>query len=110
MLVTNGIFHSITIPCFIAAFKVNHLSKTSNIKEVQVMVSGVTSVGLFFKYSPKRQRHLDTCINAYSAELKEVGKTPLRKDKLKLCVKLGGLSATQRWKILMTCILLCVTV
>ena len=47
------------------------------------MVSAVTRVGLFFKYSLKRQRHLETCINAYSAELKEVGKTPLRKDKIK---------------------------
>ncbi len=68
------------------------LSKTTNIREVQVMISAVTSLGLFFKYRPKRQRHLET---AYNKEL---------------CVRLGGSNDIQPWKILMTCILPYVTV
>ncbi len=38
------------------------LSKTALISEVRVMLGTLLSVGLFFKYSPKRQRQLEKSI------------------------------------------------
>ena len=35
------------------------ISKTAKVNEIQIMLSTLTSIGLFFKYSPKRQRHLE---------------------------------------------------
>lgn len=38
------------------------LSKTASITEVQVILGTLLSVGLFLKYSPKRQRQLEKSI------------------------------------------------
>ena len=48
------------------------------------MLSSLTSVGLFSKYSPKRQRQLEKCIDTYNDSLDlEEGTTPVMKTKLK---------------------------
>ena len=60
------------------------LSKTSNIKEIQLMLNALTSVGLFFKYSPKCQRQLEKSIDEYNTTLKDADETRLAIKKTKL--------------------------
>ena len=60
------------------------LSKTSNIKEIQLMLNALTSVGLFFKYSPKCQRQLEKSIDEYNTTLKDADETRLAVKKTKL--------------------------
>ena len=59
------------------------LSKTARVAEISCMLSTLTSIGLFFKYSPKRQRYLEESITEYNKELKELGRKEIHKTKIK---------------------------
>ena len=60
------------------------ISKTAEVNEIQIMLSTLTSVGIFFKYSPKRQR-LEKSINEYNESLDPAeSTTPITKTKLKI--------------------------
>ena len=48
------------------------------------MLNALTSVGLFFKYSPKRQRQLEKSIDEYNTTLKDADETRLTVKKTKL--------------------------
>lgn len=58
------------------------ISKTAKVNEIQVMLSTLTSVGLFFKYSPKRQRKFEQSIDTYNESLVSGGRA-ITKTKLK---------------------------
>ena len=47
------------------------------------MLSTLTSLGIFFRYSPKRQRQLEESISQYNKVLKEQGKKEIHKTKIK---------------------------
>lgn len=47
------------------------------------MLDALTSLGLFFKFSPKRQRHLETSIEAHNTEQQRSGKATIKKSKFK---------------------------
>lgn len=44
------------------------LSKACSVPEIHRMICSLKSVGIFFKYSPKRQRHLESCIDRTNAK------------------------------------------
>ena len=56
------------------------LLKTTLISEVQVMLETLLSVGLFFKYSSKRQRQLEKCIERVN---ESAGNSKVTKTKVK---------------------------
>jgi hypothetical protein len=66
------------------------LTKACSLKPIQCMLSDMKSLGIFFKYSPKRQRCLETCTAIVNHERQQNNKPEIPKLKLKL------LSAT-RW-------------
>ena len=66
------------------------LSKACSVKPVQCMLADFKSLGIFFKYSPKRQRCLETCTACLNDELKAEGKTLIPDLKVKML-------STNRW-------------
>ena len=66
------------------------LTKACAVKSVQCMLSDLQALGIFFKYSPKRQRCLETSTAWLNYHRTQEGKEPIPTLKLKL------LSAT-RW-------------
>ena len=66
------------------------LTKACAVTSVQCMLSDLHALGIFFKYSPKRQRCLQTCTTVLNRDRKQNGKSEICSLKLKL------LSAT-RW-------------
>ena len=59
------------------------LSKTAKVPEIKCMLSTLTSLSIFFKYSPKLQWQLEESIIQFSQVLKEQGKKEIHKTKLK---------------------------
>ena len=60
------------------------LTKACSVQQVQCMLSDLKSLGIFFKYSPKRQRCLDACLEKINDERRENNEDCLPKKKLKL--------------------------
>ena len=58
------------------------ISKTTKVNEIQSMLSVLTSVGLFYKYSPKRQRQLEVSLETYNSQLQNTTGA-IKKSKLK---------------------------
>ena len=66
------------------------LTKACAVTSVQCMLPDLQALGVFFKYSPKRQRCLETCTAVLNLDQKQDGKSEICSLKLKL------LSATSR--------------
>ena len=60
------------------------LSKACSVPEIQQMVSTLKSVGIFFKYSPKRQRRLEACVEQVNEKKRKEMEAEIPKKKLKL--------------------------
>ncbi|XP_062508479.1 52 kDa repressor of the inhibitor of the protein kinase-like [Corticium candelabrum] len=60
------------------------LTKSCNVSEVHCMLSDLKAVGLFFKYSPKRQRTLEQSVEQENTKRTSAGEKPIRAQKLKL--------------------------
>ena len=63
------------------------LTKSCNVSEVHCMLSDLKAVGLFFKYSPKRQRTLEQSVEQENTKRTSAGEKPIRAQKLKLLCK-----------------------
>ncbi|XP_066274145.1 52 kDa repressor of the inhibitor of the protein kinase-like [Branchiostoma lanceolatum] len=59
------------------------LCKACKVKEIQCMMATLKAVGLFFKYSPKRQRELESAIVDVNEGRAAADLTPLTKKKIK---------------------------
>lgn len=59
------------------------ITKASSVAEIECMLSTITEVGIFFKYSPKRQRYLEKQIEHYNSQ-KSGHPIPIKKVRL-LC-------------------------
>ena len=44
------------------------LSKASSVSSIHCILSDLKSLGIFFKYSPKRQRHLETSVDELNSK------------------------------------------
>ena len=53
------------------------------------MLSHLKAVGIFFKYSPKRQRHLETTVSKVNVQRKSLGVTEVSPHKVKLMCETG---------------------
>ena len=60
------------------------LSQSCTQLEVQCMMSTLKDVALFFKYSPKRQRLLESCIETVNSERISAGNSKINNQKVKL--------------------------
>ena len=60
------------------------LTKSCAAREIQCMISDLKSVGLFFKYSPKRQRAMEVSISAENSKRSEADQPPIRAEKVKM--------------------------
>ncbi|XP_062512673.1 52 kDa repressor of the inhibitor of the protein kinase-like [Corticium candelabrum] len=60
------------------------LTKSCNVSEVHCMLSDLKAVGLFFKYSPNRQRTLEQSVEQENTKRTSAGEKPIRAQKLKL--------------------------
>ena len=60
------------------------LTKACAVKFVQCMLSDLQALQVFFKYSPKRQRCLETCTAVLNLDRKQNGKSEICSLKLKL--------------------------
>ena len=60
------------------------ISKSSTVPEIQCMLSDLKAVGIFFKYSPKRQRHLETAVSNVNVQRKALGVPEVPPHKVKL--------------------------
>ena len=60
------------------------LTKSCNVSEVHCMLFDLKAVGLFFKYSPKRQRTLEQNVEQENTKRTSAGEKPIRAQKLKL--------------------------
>ena len=60
------------------------LSAACRIPEIQCAISHVKELGLFFKYSPKRQRELERSVEAINDERKALGEAMISKKKVKM--------------------------
>ncbi|XP_035989381.1 zinc finger MYM-type protein 1-like isoform X2 [Fundulus heteroclitus] len=60
------------------------LSKSSSVLDIKCMLSTVASVGIFFKYSPKRQQQFESSVSEINQERLAAGQELLAKKKLKL--------------------------
>ena len=54
-----------------------------SVPEIKCMLSTLISLGIFFRYSPKRQRQLEESIIQYNQVLKEQSKKEIHKTKIK---------------------------
>lgn len=54
------------------------LTKSCQIRNVQCMLSDLKAIGLFFKFSPKRQRCLEQSIQIKNEKRSEAGEEPIR--------------------------------
>ena len=66
------------------------LSKACDVKPIQCMLADFKSLGIFFKYSPKRQQCMAVCTACLNNDLKAEGKPLIPELKLKLL-------STTRW-------------
>ena len=60
------------------------LSKASSVSSIHCMLSDLKSLGIFFKYSPKRQRHLETSVDELNSKKAAANESLIPKLKLKL--------------------------
>ncbi|XP_078679498.1 52 kDa repressor of the inhibitor of the protein kinase-like [Branchiostoma floridae x Branchiostoma belcheri] len=59
------------------------LCKACKVQDIQCMLETLKTVGLFFKYSPKRQRELERAIDRGNEERVAAGLKPWKKTKIK---------------------------
>ena len=60
------------------------LSKACCVPEIHWMISSMKALGVFFKYSPKRQRRLESCVEHVNEERRVQKKSEITKKKFKL--------------------------
>ena len=60
------------------------LSKACMVSSIQSMLSDLKAVGIFFKYSPKRQRRLEEAVKDVNARRNDEGHPPLSSFKAKM--------------------------
>ena len=60
------------------------LSKACTVPEIHQMVSSLKALGIFFKYSPKRQRKLEACVDKVNEDQKRLEKAEIPRCKFKL--------------------------